>query len=575
MLLLMVAVVLPAIPQAAADTAPNGQIVFDEDVCCAYDIWVVNADGTGLTNLTNTPDIGEFDPTWSPDGTRISFNRWDNSISSGDIWVMDADGSNQVNLTNSVDNEFSADWSPDGSQLVFVREVPGQAISIQPDIFTMNADGTNQVNITNADTGELEPAWSPLGDRIAFAAVRNGDWEIVTTDTSGGQEVTLTVTTQEDRAPDWSPTGTMIVWMSQFDDPCCGDGEIWAINADGTGATNLTQNPAGDWFPSWSPDGTLILFESFRDSIFGELYTIDAPTVLPPPSAAALDVAAAEATKLNVGSNASSADWGAESGGQVDPMLTVIKTGTGTGTVTSNPAGVTCGVDCSQAYPSGTVVTLTAVAAAGSTFTGWSGACTGTGSCVVTVDAAKSVTATFTATTSNHKLTVTVTGSGTVRSTPAGIRCGTDCTEDYAAGTVVTLTANAGQGTSFTGWSGACTGTGTCTVTMDAAKTVTATFGGSGGGTFLLTVTKTGTGQGNVSSSPTGIKCGSDCTQSYASGTVVTLTAAARSGNTFAGWSGACTGTGSCVVTMNATKTVTATFNAVSGLSSPVAARAW
>ncbi|MDQ3781806.1 MAG: InlB B-repeat-containing protein, partial [Actinomycetota bacterium] len=303
-------------------------------------------------------------------------------------------------------------------------------------------------------------------------------------------------------------------------------------------------------------------------------FTIDAPTVLPPPGAVALD-AAAEATKLNIGANASSADWGAESGGQVDPVLTVTKTGTGSGTVTSNPAGVNCGTDCSQTYVSGTEVTLTAVAAAGSTFTGWSGACAGTGSCVVTMDAARAVIATFTAATSNHMLTVTVSGSGTVRSTPAGIRCGTDCTESYATGTVVTLTANAGQGTSFTGWSGACTGTGTCTVTMDAAKTVTATFGGGGGGTFLLTVTKSGTGQGNVSSSPTGIKCGSDCTQSYASGTVVTLTAAARSGNTFAGWSGACTGTGSCVVTMNAAKTVTATFNAATGLSSPVAARVW
>ncbi|MDQ3783164.1 MAG: hypothetical protein M3349_09570 [Actinomycetota bacterium] len=479
MMLLMVALVLPAIPQAAADTAPNGQIVFDEDVCCAYDIWVVNADGTGLTNLTNTPDIGEFDPTWSPDGTRISFNRSDDFIS-GDIWVMDADGSNQVNLTNSVDNEFQADWSPDGSQLVFVREVPGQAISIQFDIFTMNADGTNQVNITNADTGELEPAWSPLGDRIAFAAVRNGDWEIVTTDTAGGGEVTLTVTTQEDRAPDWSPTGTMIVWMSQFDDPCCGDWEIWAVNADGTGATNLTQNPAGDWFPSWSPDGTLILFESFRDgNIFGALFTIDAPTVLPPPGAVALDVAAAEATKLNIGANASSADWGAESGGQVDPVLTVTKTGTGTGTVTSNPAGVNCGTDCSEAYTSGTSVTLTAAPAVGSTFAGWSGACTGTGSCVVTMDAAKSVTATFN-TSGGSTFTMTVTkagtGSGTVTSSPAGIKCGADCTEPYTSGTSVTLTAKAARGSTFTGWSGACTGTGSCVVSMTATHTVTATF---------------------------------------------------------------------------------------------------
>jgi len=79
--------------------------------------------------------------------------------------------------------------------------------------------------------------------------------------------------------------------------------------------------------------------------------------------------------------------------------------------------------------------------------------------------------------------------------------------------------------------------------------------------TYLLTVSKTGTGSGTVTSNPAGINCGSDCTENYASGTVVTLTAAPDSDSTFTGWSGACTGIGSCVVTMTEAKTVTATFN--------------
>ena len=380
LLLSLLVLGLPGARPATAAVAPNGQIVFDEDLCCAYDIWVVNPDGTGLTNLTNTPDIMELDPTWSPDGTKIAFTR---SGVSNDIWVMDADGSNQVNLTDSVENDFLADWSPDGSQLVFVREVPGQVISTQFDIFTMNADGTNQVDITNSDTDELEPAWSPLGDRLAFAAVRNGDYEIVTTDPTGGTEVTLTVPTQEDRAPDWSPDGTMIVWMSQFDEPCCGDWEIWAMNADGSGATNLTQNPAGDWFPSWSPDGTTIVFESFRDSNFGDLFTIPAP--------AALLLGAA--TKLDVGSNASSPDWGASPGGQVDHLLTVQVSGSGR--VGSTPAGIRCGTDCTELYDAGISVTLTAMPGRNARFAGWSGACAGTGTCVITMDADQRVRAIF------------------------------------------------------------------------------------------------------------------------------------------------------------------------------------
>src|SRR3990167_10627051 len=79
--------------------------------------------------------------------------------------------------------------------------------------------------------------------------------------------------------------------------------------------------------------------------------------------------------------------------------------------------------------------------------------------------------------------------------------------------------------------------------------------------TYALTVSKTGTGSGTVTSSPAGINCGTDCTELYNSGTVVTLTAAAATGSSFAGWSGACTGTGTCTVTMNAAKSVTATFN--------------
>src|SRR5439155_14993623 len=75
--------------------------------------------------------------------------------------------------------------------------------------------------------------------------------------------------------------------------------------------------------------------------------------------------------------------------------LSVVSAGNGSGTVTSNPAGISCGTTCSASFLSGTVVTLTAAAAAGSTFAGWSGACVGTGTCSVTMTAAKSVTATF------------------------------------------------------------------------------------------------------------------------------------------------------------------------------------
>src|SRR2546425_9227966 len=92
----------------------------------------------------------------------------------------------------------------------------------------------------------------------------------------------------------------------------------------------------------------------------------------------------------------------------------------------------------------------------------------------------------------------------------------------YASGTMVTLTATPGASSAFTGWSGGgCTGTAACTVTVSAATAVTATFTP----TFVLTVTPAGAGAGTVASSPTGINCGATCSASYASGTLVTLTA--------------------------------------------------
>ncbi len=238
----------------------------------------------------------------------------------------------------------------------------------------------------------------------------------------------------------------------------------------------------------------------------------------------------------------------------VQYTLTAVKAGTGAGTVTSSPAGINCGSDCSEPYVVGTGVTLTAAPSTGSTFTGWSGGgCIGTGTCMVTMDAAKTVTATFTL--KKYTLTVNKTGTGTVTSTPTGINCGTTCSKDYDHGTMVALTATPATGWSFSSWGGACSGT-TCNLTMDAAKSVTATFTLN---TYTLSVNKTGSG--TVTSSPTGINCGSDCSEVYDHGTAVTLTATPAAGWTFSSWGGACSGsTPTCSATMDAAKSVTATF---------------
>jgi hypothetical protein len=196
--------------------------------------------------------------------------------------------------------------------------------------------------------------------------------------------------------------------------------------------------------------------------------------------------------------------------------LTVTKSGTGTGTVASSPPGISCGSNCSANFDSGAVVSLTTAPASGSTFAGWSGACSGTGACSVTMDAAKSVSANFTANPGPFTLTVAKSGAGTgtVTSTPSGISCGTTCSASFASGTVVSLTATPDSGSTFAGWSGACSGTGACSVTMDAAKSVSANFNSTppaalssitvsptsviGGNSSTGTVTLTGVAASNV-----------------------------------------------------------------------------
>ena len=157
------------------------------------------------------------------------------------------------------------------------------------------------------------------------------------------------------------------------------------------------------------------------------------------------------------------------------------------------------------------------------------------------------------------QLSVSATTGGMVTSTPAGINCGQTCSASFNDGTSVTLTATANAGDSFTGWSGACSGSSNkCTLVLNQTTSVAATFGSAG---VALSVSASGSGSGTIVSNPPGINCAS-CSASFASGTAVTLTADPVSGSNFGGWSGACSGTGSCAITLSSAASVTASFTA-------------
>jgi RHS repeat-associated protein/uncharacterized repeat protein (TIGR02543 family) len=270
--------------------------------------------------------------------------------------------------------------------------------------------------------------------------------------------------------------------------------------------------------------------------------------------------------------------------GVPEVTLSIAKTGSGAGTVTSMPAGIDCGSVCSTSYAPdfaahqlepglgrghrqdtdpgkpAAIITLTAAPAIGSTFDGWTGACTGNApTCTVTMDQSQTVTARFTLIPETLTTTKSGNGAGTIASLQTGIDCGATCSAVYDWGTAVTLAATPATGSTFTGWSGACMGTeATCTVTMDQLQAVQAEF------TLLklpLTVTKTGSGTGTITSVPNGIDCGTSCSSNYDWGTQVTLTAAPSADSLFQGWAGACTGTAAtCTITLDQAQNVTADF---------------
>ncbi len=168
-------------------------------------------------------------------------------------------------------------------------------------------------------------------------------------------------------------------------------------------------------------------------------------------------------------------------------------------------------------------------------------------------------------------LTVSLTGSGsgTITSNPDGISCPATCSFAFPIGTPVQLNGSAAPGSTFAGVTGCDTYVlGQCSMVMSSDRTVTARFNSSGPtptptpspGNFTLSVTKAGTGTGTVSSTPAGISCGATCSAPFAQGTSVTLTATPDSGVTFSGWSGACSGTGSCALTLSSDTPVTANF---------------
>jgi hypothetical protein len=223
-------------------------------------------DTSTLTNLTNSSSGDDKYPSWSPDGTKIVFDT--DRHGDDQIYVMNADGSNQTRLTNNAFADGAPKWSPDGLKIAFHSDRDSNS-----QIYVMNADGTGQTRLNSSSEEDFEPFWSPDGTQIAFYRELDPYNQIYVMDVDGTNATSLTSDLlQDSESPAWSPDGTLIAFASDGEDVQ----DIFLMASDGTGRVNLTNGAVDDtnFAPLFSPDGTQIAFQSYRDVTL-ELYMMD------------------------------------------------------------------------------------------------------------------------------------------------------------------------------------------------------------------------------------------------------------------------------------------------------------
>lgn len=206
---------------------------------------------SSATNVTNHPARDE-QPAWSPDDTRIAFAT--DRDGNFEIYSMNADGSGLVRLTEDPAVDRHPTWSPDGEKIAFQSYRNGNV-----DIYVMQADGGGVTRLTTHAALDLQPAWSPDGRMIAFVSRRDGNREIYAIDVALGNLTRLTESPGDEADPAWSPSGQRIAFSLGS------SSEIHVMDADGGNLTRLTHaSHAGgyDGAPTWSPDGEEVLFEA-------------------------------------------------------------------------------------------------------------------------------------------------------------------------------------------------------------------------------------------------------------------------------------------------------------------------
>jgi hypothetical protein len=263
---------LPA-PASAAFPGHNGRLavaIDDKDIPASGDIWTVTSTEV-LKFLDGDPDYGE--PAWSPDGTRMALAGRTcpgTFCDPSDIYVISADGTGLTQLTHGAGNDVSPAWSPDGERIAFIRTADSFSGFA---LYVMNADGSDETHLAD---GAASPAWSPDGTEIAFSGL--GGIYTIAPDGSSQRFVSDGID------PDWSPDGSKLLLAQAGTGDFASN--LVTVNRNGTGLTTLLADGYWNLHPAWSPEGDQVVFDRQyceRDPDFGDfcdhdrdVYKIDA-----------------------------------------------------------------------------------------------------------------------------------------------------------------------------------------------------------------------------------------------------------------------------------------------------------
>lgn len=235
-ILAAVAFSLVALAPVAQATFPgaNGKIAYETVGPPGSDIYTVNPDGSGNTQLTSFTG-NEQQPAWSPNGAKVAFvSDFDGDQ---DIWTVNANGTLPTKITNNTVPDFTPSWSGDGTQIVYASTVSGNT-----DLYKISAAGGTPTRLTTNSAVDTAPTWSSDSSKIAFVRqLTASNWEIFTIKADGTGELRLTSNGARDSEPNWAPDGRKLAFTSDL----AGDPDVWSMNPDGTNKQNIINNNSG------------------------------------------------------------------------------------------------------------------------------------------------------------------------------------------------------------------------------------------------------------------------------------------------------------------------------------------